>query len=61
MLSVENSFYSTSALNGIYASMAGQISNLPSNILLTNPDRYTGTSITKDFLRISIAENAEGF
>ena len=59
MLSVENSFYSTSALNSIYASMAGQISNLPSNILLSNPDKYTGISITKDFLRISIAENVE--
>ena len=59
MLSVENSFYGASALNTIYASMAGQVSSLPSNILLNNPDRYTGTSITKDFLRISIAENVE--
>jgi flagellin len=59
MLSVENSFYSGSALNTIYASMAGQVSNLPSNILLNNPDRYTGTSIIKDFLRVSIAENVE--
>jgi flagellin len=55
MLSAQNIF---SALDGIYASMAGRISNLPSTILLANPDRYTGTSITKDFLRLSIAENA---
>jgi flagellin len=59
MLSVENSFYSASALNTIYASMAGQVSKLPSNIIMSDPDKYTGISITKDFLRISIAENAE--
>ena len=59
MLSVENSFYGASALNTIYASMAGQVSSLPSNILLNNPDRYTGTSIIKDFMRVSIAENVE--
>ncbi len=59
MLSVQNSFYTTSALDGIYASMAQEISNLPSRILTTNPERYTGLSITSDFLRISIAENNE--
>ena len=57
MLSVQNSFYTSSALDGIYSSMADQVSNMPSNILLANPDKYTGTSITKDLLRISIAEN----
>lgn len=59
MLSVQNSFYTTSALEGIYASMAQEISNLPSRILITNPERYTGVSIISDFLRISIAENNE--
>ncbi len=59
MLSVQNSFYTTSALDGIYASMAQEVSNLPSKILITNPERYTGVSITSDFLRISIAENNE--
>lgn len=59
MLSVQNSFYTTSALDGIYASMAQEVSNLPSRILITNPDRYTGVSLTKSLLRISIAENTE--
>jgi len=59
MFSVQNSFYATSALDGIYASMAQEVSNLPSTILLTNPDRYNGTSLTKSLLRISIAENTE--
>ncbi len=59
MLSVQNSFYSASALDGIYAGMSQEISNLPSRILITNPERYTGVSIISDFLRISIAENNE--
>jgi len=59
MLSVQNSFYSASALDGIYAGMAQEISSLPSKILLTNPDRYTGMSLTKSLLRINIAENNE--
>ncbi len=59
MLSVQNSFYSASALDGIYAGMSQEISSLPSKILLTNPDRYTSTSLTKSLLRISIAENNE--
>ena len=59
MLAVQNSFYSTSALNVIYSSMSGKISNLPSTILLTNPDRYSGVSLTSDFLRISLTENSE--
>ncbi|MHC5060550.1 MAG: flagellin N-terminal helical domain-containing protein [Planctomycetota bacterium] len=59
MLSVQNSFYSASAIDLVYSSMAGKISNLPSTILLTNPDRYTGISFTSDFLRVSLADNAE--
>lgn len=59
MLSVQNSFYSTSALDGVYASMAQEVSSLPSMILLTSPDRYTGTSLADNLLRISIAENTE--
>ncbi len=59
MLSVQNSFYSTSALDTIYASMAQNISSLPSTILMTNPDRYSGLSITSNFLRVSLAENSE--
>jgi len=59
MLSVQNSFYTTSALDSIYASMAQEVSNLPSRILTTNPERYTGVSIVSDFLRISISENTE--
>jgi flagellin-like hook-associated protein FlgL len=59
MFSVQNSFYSASAFDLIYSGMSGKISNLPSKILLNNPDRYSGVSFTSNFLRTSLAENSE--